>query len=112
MGKKRQTPKRKSPSVVATSLHQRLTLTRVRVQEEMIELYGEEWAAARRREYLERLKDERSGAKQRAAAGGPKPWPDLTPKQREIVASRTREREEEAATVEVWRRSRAQRSGL
>ncbi|MCH7475430.1 MAG: hypothetical protein IIA27_12250, partial [Gemmatimonadetes bacterium] len=25
-------------------------------------------------------------------AAGPKPWPDLTPKQREIVASRARER--------------------
>ena len=32
-------------------------------------------------------------------AAGLKPWPDLTPKQREIVASRAREREEEAATV-------------
>ena len=33
------------------------------------------------------------------AAGGPKPWPQLNAKQREIVASREREREEETATV-------------
>ena len=49
------------------SLHERLAVTRVRAQEELIKLHGEEWAEARRREDLERLEDERSGARQRAA---------------------------------------------
>ncbi len=65
MAKRRRRKRRKE--LVAQTLHERVALTRVRKKAQMIEEYGEEWAAERRREYVERLKDEESGARQRAA---------------------------------------------
>ena len=68
---KRQKKQRRdrTPDEVTTrpSMHERLAVTRVRAEEELIKLHGEEWAEARRREDLERLEDELSGARQRAA---------------------------------------------
>ncbi len=64
---KRQKKHRRMPDDATTrlSLHERLALTRVREMEKMINLHGEEWAEERRGEYVERLDNEASGAKQR-----------------------------------------------
>ncbi len=70
MAKRRQRKHRRdrTPDEEATtppSLHERLAVTRVRVNEALIKLRGEEEAEKRRLDDLDRLKDEDRGARSR-----------------------------------------------